>query len=327
MNTHDLFSDFDKTIRLNESKIQKLRSNRNTLREKIRDHFKQNGWEVPIFHSQGSFPLNTNLNPIIKITKDGEVKEEYDLDDGVYFICSEIDRKEPASYHSRILKAVEGHAESTTDKNTCVRVIYTDGHHIDLPAFWIEKEGAIPKLAHKSQGYFDSDPIAFKDWVDDNISKADSNGQLRRMIRYFKAWKNYRETKNSNLRLPTGFILTILVCTNFFRDNRDDLSFKLTADAIKTTLNINFSCYRPTVPTDEELLSGYSKVIVMNELESLSYNASKAIESGCDKEASEFWRKVFGDRFPLGEENEDENNQAIESKTNRIVVSAPWLSV
>jgi len=326
MDTHKLFSDFDSVIRLNNSKIAKLKTNRKALRDKIRAHFKENKWGAPKFHSQGSFPLNTNLNPIKKTTADGDVKEEYDLDDGVYFICSESERKEPATYHDRIKKAVNGHADSVVDKTTCVRVVYADGHHIDLPSYWLEKDGNTPQLTHKSKGYIDSDPKAFKDWVDGKISNTNSNGQLRRIIRYFKAWKDYREDKNGSLKLPSGFILTILTCNNFSKNDRDDLALKYTAEAIKSTLDTSFTCYRPTVPTNEELLADYSKETVLKELDNLISNAQKAIDSDCEKDASEFWRKVFGNRFPLGKEKADKSTKSNNTHSTRTKVSAPWLS-
>ncbi len=326
MNTHNLFLNFDSKIQLNDSKISKLKSNRKALRIKVSNYFKDNNWDTPNFYSQGSFPLNTNLNPIIKRTDDGDVKEEYDLDDGVYFICPELDRKEPATYHDRIKKAVEGHAESVIDKNTCVRVVYADGHHIDLPSYWLESEGNIPQLAHKSKGYIDSDPKAFKEWVDAQISNDNSDGQLRRIIRYLKAWKNYRENQNSSLKLPSGFILTILACRNFSNNARDDLAFKNTVESIKNELDLSFACYRPTVPTNEELLGSYSKDSTLEELRKLVSNAQGAIDSDCEKEASEYWRKTFGDRFPLGKENNETSTQLGSYSAIRTKVSSPWLS-
>ncbi len=324
MDTHKLFSDFDKTIRLNDSKISKLKTNRNALRSKIRENFETKNWGTPKFYSQGSFPLDTNLNPIKKTNSDGDVNEEYDLDDGVYFICPKSDRKEPVTYHDRIKKAVDGHADSVIDKATCVRVIYADGHHIDLPSYWLEKDGDTPQLTHKSKGYTDSDPKAFKDWVDGKISNANSNGQLRRIIRYFKAWKDYREDKNASLKLPSGFILTILTCQNFSKNDRDDLAFKNTAQAIMAVLDVSFTCYRPTVPTNEDLLADYSKNSMLKELGGLINNAQKALDSDCEKEASELWRKVFGDRFPRGEEKGDNATKSTNSQATRIKVSAPW---
>ena len=324
MDTHKLFSIFNSAIKLSDSKVSKLKGNRIALRNKIKDYFKDKGWTAPMFYSQGSFPLKTNLNPIKKVTEEG-IKEEYDLDDGVYFFCPESDRKEPATYHDRIMKAVKGHAKSEKDKSTCVRVIYADGHHIDLPSYWLEKDGDIPQLTHKSDGYTESDPKAFKDWVDSKISTANSNGQLRRLIRYFKAWKDYREDKNSNLKLPSGFILTILACQNFSKDDRDDLALKNTTEAIKNKLFSNFSCYRPTVPKDEDLLNNYSKDTVLRELDKFFSNAQKAINSDCEEKASGLWRKVFGDRFPLGKKKEGKSVPvAKNSVLGAVAVSRPF---
>ena len=320
-----LFSEFDLRIRLNDSKRQKLKTNRNALRDKIENFFKEKGWTAPIFHSQGSFPLKTNLNPIKTETADGDVKEKYDLDDGVYFMCVPYERKDPSTYHDRIKKAVNGHAENIIDKNTCVRVVYADGHHIDLPSYWLEKDGNVPQLAHKSIGYVESDPIAFKKWVDEKFSTANSNGQLRRLIRYLKAWKNYRQDKSSSLKLPSGFILTILACQCFSRNESDNIALENTVTAIIHRLNERFTCYRPTIPQEDELLSDYSKDIVLNEFVNFFEEAEKARNSSCEKMASQHWRKVFGDRFPLGQEHKNNIIQSTKKRTDRIPVSAPWL--
>lgn len=326
MNTHKLFSDFNSTIQLKDSKIAKLKTNRNALRDRIRTYFEEHNWDAPRFYSQGSFSLGTNLNPIKKVTSDGDVKEAYDLDDGVYFICPKEERKEPATYHDRIRKAVDGHTDKVIDKTTCIRVVYADGHHIDLPSYWLETDGDTPQLAHLSKGYIDSDPKAFKNWVSDKISNANSNGQLRRVIRYFKAWKDFREDKNSNLKLPSGFILTILVCRNFSKNDRDDLAFKSTAEGIKAALDSSFTCYRPTEPTNEDLMTEYSQSTILKELRDLINNALRAIDSDYEKESSEFWRKVFGERFPLGKGEGDDTEKSSSIYPTRIKVSAPWLS-
>ena len=293
MNTHKLFSELDKAIRLTSSKTEQLKTNDLSLRDRIKSHFKDKGWNIPVFCRQGSYPLNTNLNPI----KDGE----YDLDDGVYFICPRSDRESVSTYHGRITEAVDGHAKEVIDKNTCVRVVYADGHHIDLPCYWMEQDGDTPELAHKSKEFIKSDPKEFKSWVDSKISQSNSNGQLRRMIRYFKAWMDYRENCNSSLNLASGFIWTILVCENFVKSDRDDSAFKDVAEAIKNKLDANFSCYRPTTPQHEDLLEGYSKDSLLKELANLVKNAQDAIDAESEEESADCWRKIFGDRFPKGE--------------------------
>ena len=284
---------------MTDSKREKLKTSRSALRDKINKFFDEKGWEKPEFHPQGSFPLQTNLNPI-RVEEDGITKEKYDMDDGVYFINSESDRKTPETYHSRIKKAVEGHASDVIDKNTCVRVVYADGHHIDLPAYWLEDADSVPQLAHKSEGFIESDPVEFMDWVKGKISQTNSTGQLRRIIRYLKAWKDYRENKNSSLKLPAGFILTILACNHYQESDRDDLALRDTVESIRDDLSWDFVCYRPTTPEGEELLGKYNSDKVVRELEVFAENAQRAIDSDCEEESSKYWRKVFGDRFSLG---------------------------
>ena len=326
MTTHKLFLDFNSKIQLNDSKVGKLRISRNALREKIREYFKKNSWEVPKFSSQGSFPLNTNLNPIKQSNSDGEIIEVYDLDDGVYIICPEEERKTVDAYHSRIKNAVEGHAKSIIDKTTCIRVVYSDGHHIDLPIYWMSENSPTPQLAHKSKGFIDSDPKSFKEWVEDKLKDSNSNGQLRRIIRYLKAWKEFRENCNSTLNLPSGFILTILACKHFQKNDNDALSLKLTLESIKTTLELSFTCYRPTVPTQEDLLSKYSKSTVIPEISSFIEEIQKTVDSECDKESSKHCQKVFGDRFPLGKAKESKSIESYDQASVRTKVSSPWLS-
>ncbi len=327
MNTNKLFTTFDSKIRLSDSKREKLKTNRNALRDKIKGHFKEKKWELPSFHSQGSFSLQTNLNPIPKEQDDGSIKEKYDLDDGVYFTYPKEERKEVITYHDRIGKAVDGHAESHQDKNTCIRVIYADGHHIDLPMYWIEKDDDTPRLAHKADGFIESDPQGFRVWVEEKISDTNNEGQLRRIIRYLKAWKDYRESENSSLKLPSGFILTILACNNLSEDDRDDLSLKQTIDRIKSALELNFTCCRPTTPTDEDLLEKYNEKKVMEEIKKLADNARGAIDSECEKESSEYWRKVFGERFPLGKEADSDDNGTNRNRSHiEVGVERPWLS-
>lgn len=325
MNTHELFLNFNSKIELADSKRAKLKKNRNALRDRVRKHFETKGWAKPRFHSQGSFVLNTNLNPIRKRTDSGDCLEEYDLDDGVYFICSEEERKQPSTYHTRLKNAVDGHATDVQDKTTCVRVIYADGHHIDLPSYWLEKEGDVPQLAHLSKGYIESDPKAFKEWVEEHFSASGNAEQLRRMIRYLKAWKNYRESENARVKIPSGFVLTILACEHFCPNDRDDVAFEQTLSAIKFALNEDFCCYRPTVPTHEDLLEEFSKEKLMSELNKLMNQVYNALNGVNQEDAATYWREVFGDRFPKGD---SETKTAGDRSNNpmRVKVSRPWRS-
>lgn len=305
------FKDFNRIVRLDQVKRDKLKTHRKSLRKRIRVYFDDRGWQKPGFASQGSFPLGTNVNPIRVKDGDGNWIEEYDLDDGVYFICPEEDREYAKTYHDRILEAVNGHTKEAQRKSSCVRVIYSDGHHVDLPIYWMAQDGDTPKIGRSNQGYTDSDPKEFKEWVEARIAATKITGQLRRVIRYLKSWKNFQEVQDANLRLPPGVTLTILACNNLVEADDDDESFRETLRAIWESLSDNFACHRPTAPTDEDLLEAFAKQRVLKAFEKAVGNADKADEAETKSAACEAWREVFGERFPMVS---DEKSNAGEQK-------------
>lgn len=311
VNNHSAFIDFDGKIKLNDARIKALKNSDKALREKIRKYMKdEKGKEIqPKFERQGGLEMGTGVNPIPTQDAQGNQQLAYDLDDGVYFISDTIeDRKTCATYHSWIQNAVDGHTGiPPVNKSTCIRVIFADGHHIDLPIYFLVK-GGIPQLADSAKDFIDSDPRAFAKWFND---LAALNEQLRRIVRYLKAWKNYRETNNTNLSFPSGFALTILAANNFKPNERDDVAFRDTVKAILDTLKVNFSCWRPTVPV-QDVFADYAKTRkddFISALERLVSNCDKAADETNYRTSSEHLRKEFGDRFLLGKDEEVEDKQ------------------
>lgn len=298
-NCHSLFIKFNESITLTSTRKNKLKSSRNSLRSRIKKYIKDEKPDEtqPMFHSQGSFAINTAVNPIPE-----DEKLKYDLDDGIYFVDDIEKRKDVATYHKWISDAVDEHTdESVIDKNTCVRVTFSDGHHIDLPIYFKNKEGDfIPELAHKSNGWTQSDPKAFVEWFKEN-----KNDQIIRLIKYSKAWL---DKKSSSNKMLSGFIMTILIVNNYREDERDDKALLETMKAIKYTLSLGFVCYRPTPDTNENLFDKYSqqqKDNFMNKLSRLIDDGDKAIENPNQKSASEKWQKHFGNRYPCHLANDE----------------------
>jgi hypothetical protein len=257
--------------------------------------------------------MDTIINPLPREEKvNGSVVTllYYDIDDGVYFIGVEnrIERKSIQTYHDWIYEAVKGHtSKDPIDKNSCVRVIFTDGHNIDLPIYY--KQGDTPELAHRERGWIDSDPKKFTEWFN---SKADLNEQLRRVVRYLKAWKDYREfCKNTSF--PSGLVLTILAATHFHANDRDDLSLKETLIKIEAALSVQFVCNRPTVPEGENLLAKYrNKEYFLAQLRNFINDAKKAVEENNQKKSCELWQIHLGDRLPchLAEDKNESSSLA-----------------
>lgn len=308
-NLHNLFQKFNENITLTATKKDNLRRGRNALREKIRKDFKENERKVPNFCGQGSFMMKTTINPL--------PGDEYDIDDGIYlngYSDKPIDEwPTTETVHRWIKKAVDGHTDTPpVDKNTCVRVIYANDYHIDLPSYILKNDVAY--LAHKKDGWIESDPKAFTDWF---INKVISKGeQLRSLVKYLKAWKDYKEVKLK------GITITILVAENFYSyENRDDKALLGTVIKIYNKLYSDFKCKKPVTPY-EDLLAGYSesaKESVLEELLNLKDNLDKAINEDDEEKASEYMIDSFGSRFPKGESKKSENAQYIVTDSPAIL--------
>jgi len=311
-NCHDQFVEFDSAISLSETRTKSLKKSRKNLRDWIRDDFKKNHADEiqPKFWSQGSFQMGTAVNPIGReVDKKGEKKTiyKYDVDDGIYFIGDKKDRKAVNTYHNWIYNAVEGYTDEAIDKNTCVRSIFSDGHHIDNPIYF-EVEGGIPQLAHKAKDWIDSDPREFTNWFK---NKSNANSQLNRLVRYFKAWCDYQNFNNVGKKMPSGLVMTIWVSENAAVDLRDDIAMRDTLINIKnlTDGQAKLSCLRPTVPKGENLLDEYSHSDFFKARLSAFTDASKqAINESNQKTACGKWQTHFGNRFSCATAKDKDEN-------------------
>ncbi|MBC6420793.1 MAG: hypothetical protein GDA38_03955 [Hormoscilla sp. SP12CHS1] len=218
---------------------------------------------------------------------------EFDIDDGIYFQVEAEPSQRIGTFHRWIYEAVDGHTnQKPIDKQTCVRLVYANNYHLDLPIYYII-EGQTPYLAHKEKGWIESDPREFIQWFN---GKADKEGQLKRIVLYLKAWSDYKD------KLLSGLIFSILAAKNIcFVDKRDDVALYKTLCKIQKNLKRNFVCYRLTTPAGENLLEDYSEAKKKNffiRLNNLIKSAEKALdEKTSQRDACKAWQRHFGDRF------------------------------
>lgn len=321
---HNLFTQFNAAIKLSDEDRSKLIKHRNLLRKRMRDNFNRLPIEVRrilkmLFQSQGSFIMDTIIKPQF---------DDYDLDDGTYFVgnlelMKEISEKQ---LHEWVILSIDTHDEygDIKDKPTCVRVQYKLGFHIDIPIYYfVENEDSY--LAHLAKGYMVSGPVEFIEWFEqhtgsgfrkeylyeydsqkDNYKKwlsdiRKSDCQLRRIVRYLKAWADLQPKE-----MPCGLIMTILATNNYHPHERDDIALKETLLKIQSKLNARFECLRPTTPADENLFDSYpNKEFFMSALSKFVTAATSALEVVNYRKSSEKWREFLGDRFPLGPDEDD----------------------
>lgn len=316
-NLHNVFGEYNKIIRLSDSKRKELIFVRENLRSRIqrrRALFAEiaKPYDELEFQSQGSFVMDTIITPI---------HDDYDLDDGIYFIGKLVPEKRPAPevFHKMIIEAIGADyddIEKVVDKNTCVRVLYKSGFHIDLPIYYADNRQC-PDLADKAKKWILSNPVEFIAWFEEkarsgfqkaflyesemfdgyerwltDIRKQDV--QIRRLVRYLKAWGDLRREE-----MPCGLIMTILVANNYYEHERDDIALKETLVLIEATLRRSFKCERPTTPIGEDLLVLYkNKDAFMNYLRQFIENAKRALQETDPQKACKYWQKSLGDRFP-----------------------------
>ena len=161
LDLNKLFLDFHDEISLTKTYKEKITKGRDALRNKIDNKFEEKGRKKPQHCTQGSYAMKTAIMPLDN--------DEFDLDNGVYLRGYSTDQDDwPATQtvHTWVKEAVEKHtSNSPIDKNTCIRVVYEDKYHIDLPIYIMGENSAgdsIAYLAHKSKGWIESDPKALQ---------------------------------------------------------------------------------------------------------------------------------------------------------------------
>jgi hypothetical protein len=254
------------------------------------------------------------MNTVIR-TKD----DSCDLDDGVYF-KSNPDNVSPTVLQSWVKNAVDGITNSTViHKKKCITVDYKAGYNIDLPVYLFDSNVEYhPNLAVKNEGWRVDDP---KEMVEEFSKAKKSSSQLLRIVRYLKAWCDYKREK-----MPCGLAMTILAMNNHISHDRDDVSLKNTLIQIERSLKSSFECRVPATPYDD-IFAEYDPLRRTNFMNNLALFIADATRATDEEKnaliASELWRKHLGDRFPLAPD-EDEQKVSKDKITPIIGSSKPY---
>lgn len=310
-NCHSLFQDFNKNLNITKSKKDSLIKSKDTLREKIKKYFKDNhpGY-TPEFFIQGSYKMNTMIR-----TKD----DTCDLDDGIHFkIEPDVT---PTTLMNWVYNAVKDHTSGGQQKRKkCIRVIYKNDYHIDLPIYKQGENDDYPYLAIKDKAWDEeeSDPKGFVDWY--NNQKTD---QMTRITKYLKSWGDQDVKK-----MPSGLAMTLFSEKYLVSNDRDDIALRDTLIAIENGLLQKWEAIMPTKPCDD-VLANYDDSFKDNFLSSLNNfinDAKAAISEKSQFKASKLWRKHLGQRFPLGEEGDSNENKNALIGIAKTSVYKPYLN-
>lgn len=193
MSVQSEFLNFYNRIKLDYSVNSELESKRDILVGILRDSKKLPGFEVL---NQGSYSMHIGTEPL-----EGK---EYDIDVGLRF---NVDKNayEPMELKNIIQEVLANHIDyGAVIKKPCVTVTYKKegeaAYHVDLVCYVYENKDDHDSQLYLARGkesipdeicWEKSDPKGLIDYINNAVDE-EQRQQYRRVIRYFKRWKNLK---------------------------------------------------------------------------------------------------------------------------------------
>lgn len=282
---------------------------------------------------QGSYKYATLIKPVRK-------GEEYDVDVGVYFEWSADEAVEPSPKQLRdwvqselleyeksceALRRVEVPA-----KERCSRASYSSQFHIDTPVYHLDSDADLRRLACLSDRWEHSDPKNLYRWFKNAVGD-DDRDQLRRLVRYLKAWAavSFDEIPGSR---PSSILLTVVV-TEAYQELGEQRRRDLADDdaLISVIKNVHERLLDDGVvtnPVDESenlnRIPNESWDGFLRKLGTLVDIAERADGAGDEASAALIWSEAFSFLMPLPEADEV---VIVDEGTGREVMQLPEIEI
>jgi hypothetical protein len=311
-----------------------LQTSWNELAEHLKVSLKaKHGYPISTW-LQGSYKYGTLIKPV-------HPGEEYDVDLGVYFGWGKGGNIEPTADQLRrwVQQEIVDYQRQCADmcsvaeppKERCSRASYAHQFHIDTPVYHLNSDTDKRRLACLTKGWEASDPKAFYKWFRD-ARTGNEREQLRRLIRYLKAWAalSFDDIPDSR---PSSIFLTVLA-TEAYGDIGLSLLFGVTDDdalisIIKTMhdrLNRDRRVQNPATKADEDLnrMSVEAWATFLPRLGALLDIAQRADEADGEPAAVLIWTEAFSFLMPLPEVDEVD---VVDERTARALMQLPDIDV
>lgn len=299
-------------VTLPEAERKRMRSRRNSNRDRLDRNLASEDWPVPYEHvSQGSYQMKTMLR---------DPDNDYDIDDGAYFEKAALVGERGAymtSLQARqmVCEAMDDGSFNTPPevRNNCVRVYYAAGYHIDIPVYRRVVDGYDVwfELA-ASSGWKRSDARDVSDWYEDERQDSDDPIQFRRINRHLK--KHAKSRASWKPRNLSGFGISVLVAERcVVESDREDRALYNTMVAIRDRLQYDTVIAHPVTPFetitsgDPDAKASFFRDRLSEAIESLE----PLFDRDCDREtALDCWDRVFNTTF-FSERYEGETASAL----------------
>lgn len=302
----------------------------------LADHLKhalaKQGYSISTW-LQGSYKYATLIKPV-------RPGEEYDVDVGVYFEWGDDQQVEPTARQLRDwvqaelleyetaceeLKKVE-----VPPKERCSRASFIRQFHIDTPVYHLNTDSDVRRLACLSGQWEPSDPKKLYKWFKDAVHD-DDRDQLRRIVRYLKAWAAVSFDDFPESR-PSSIFLTV-VATEAFQDLwaqlmiglADDDALMAVISKIHNRLLLDRKVKNP-VDKYEDLnrMSTESWDVFLPRLAALKDIAERAGDADDEASAALIWSEAFLFLMPLPETDQVE---IVDESSGRAVMQLPEVEV
>ncbi|VVM75307.1 hypothetical protein PS619_02018 [Pseudomonas fluorescens] len=334
-NDHPTFLDaLDLTV--DEKKVidSARREIREALRDGLPEALEIKGYEgklrSPKFFIQGSWAYKTLNRPC------QTPPQQSDVDDGVYLPMSIVKEENRPSlaikdFFDAVIEVLEPirskYRWKIFSKSTCVRVEISQYAHIDLPLYAIpDEQYLLLKASLEARGYImgleslvansatdswkklpsdkillacedgwiTSDPLKMKEWFEKEVS--DSEEQLRRVIRYIKAFRDNQWEKGG----PSSILLMAAACPLYKHHyKRDDLALLHVLQHLPLTLR---NGVKSPVDSSVDLTDPLGDTGVEDaaqKFETFRDHLKAAVENTADKHMACIWmQRMLGERFP-----------------------------
>ena len=319
----DMLGYHDDEVTLPDPERTTMRDRRDTNRNRLRDGLSGEGKpKIQEFEAQGSYAMRTMLR---------HPSNDYDIDDGVYFLKEELvgprgGEMSPREAKEMVRDAVDHDFFKTKPeiRKNCVRIIYKEGYHVDMPVYrrvttkdWLGNETYHYELA-ASSGWKRSDARDVTKWFEDERKASGDAVQIRRIVRLMKKFAKNRGSWGS--QILSGFGITKLVTEKYQRHaDRLDKSLYYTMQAVRDRLAISERVEHPKTPG--ETISSHQEgspfndpkaAFLKDKLTEALGKMDRLFAQHCTrKEALQCWDKVFGTTYFVdGYEEELETKSA-----------------
>lgn len=328
------FLDFNSEIKIS-SESSALIEKRERLKTDFKNKFPTNCQEKNIdisssdieFVLQGSFKLGTTIKT------DGET----DLDLGVIFpldINTFTDCRELKKLGKQSLEIANTRIPEI--KEPCVTVKYIkkgdDWLHLDFPMY-AKYNGSLYLARGKTFGSYEwelADPKGLNKYICDKLTNSD--GQLRRLVRYLKKWKQEAYSSNDTTdKKPPSIGLTLLVVDLYKENSLDLIAFRDICQSILNSFSLTHSRDGKVIQaeiTKSLPVSPYTNVF--KKFESIDNHGvtfytklSKAVNNlnsaiSCDNEhdAATYVAKLFGSTFTIPEKDVKKYDDEVRGEHN-----------